>query len=93
MLDPERPGDFNQAMMELGATVCLPKNPQCLVCPVSALCLARAAGTQDSLPVKKKAQKSVYEERTLYWITRGHRRAAVAAACVGETDAGILGTA
>ncbi len=72
MLDPERPGDFNQAMMELGATLCLPRNPQCLVCPVSALCRARAAGTKDSLPVKKKAQKSVYEERTLYWITRGH---------------------
>lgn len=72
MLDPERPGDFNQAMMELGATICLPKNPQCLVCPVSALCGARAAGTQDSLPVKKKLQKSVYEKRTLYWITRGH---------------------
>ncbi len=72
MLDRERPGDFNQAMMELGATLCLPRNPQCLVCPVSALCQARAAGTQDSLPVKKKPQKSVYEERSLYWITRGH---------------------
>jgi A/G-specific adenine glycosylase len=72
MLDPERPGDFNQALMELGATLCLPKNPQCLVCPVSALCVARAAGTQDGLPVKKKPQKSVYQERTLYWISRGH---------------------
>jgi A/G-specific adenine glycosylase len=72
MLDTERPGDSNQAMMELGATLCLPRNPQCLVCPVSALCRARAAGTQDSLPVKKKARESVYEERTLYWITRGH---------------------
>ncbi len=71
MLDRERPGDFNQAMMELGATLCLPRNPQCLVCPVSALCQARAAGTQDRLPVKKKPQKSVYEERSLYWITRG----------------------
>ena len=71
MLDPDRPGDFNQAMMELGATLCLPRNPQCLVCPVSALCRARAAGTQDSLPVKKKPQKSIYEERSLYWITRG----------------------
>ena len=41
MLDAERPGDYNQAMMELGATVCLPKKPQCLVCPVSAFCRAR----------------------------------------------------
>jgi A/G-specific adenine glycosylase len=73
LLDSERPGDHNQALMELGATVCLPKNPQCLVCPVSALCLASAAGTQDRLPVKKKSQKSVSVERILYWITRGNK--------------------
>ncbi len=73
LLDPECPGDHNQAMMELGATVCLPKNPQCLVCPVSALCLARFAGTQDCLPVKKRPQKSVSVERTLYWITQGNQ--------------------
>ncbi len=40
-LDTERPGDFNQAMMELGALVCLPRNPQCLVCPISAHCKTR----------------------------------------------------
>jgi A/G-specific adenine glycosylase len=38
LLDPAQPGDFNQAMMELGATVCLPRNPQCLVCPLAAEC-------------------------------------------------------
>lgn len=38
MLDREHPGDFNQAMMELGATVCLPRNPLCLQCPVRAQC-------------------------------------------------------
>ena len=41
LLDAVRPGDFNQALMELGATVCLPRNPQCLVCPVSAYCQTR----------------------------------------------------
>jgi len=41
LVDKERPGDFNQAMMELGATVCLPRNPQCLVCPVSEDCRTR----------------------------------------------------
>jgi A/G-specific adenine glycosylase len=40
-LDPKRPGDFNQAMMELGATVCLPRGPRCLLCPLSALCVTR----------------------------------------------------
>ena len=38
LVDPNHPGDFNQAIMELGATVCLPRNPQCLVCPLAAHC-------------------------------------------------------
>ena len=41
LLDPARPGDFNQAIMELGATVCAPRNPQCLVCPLAADCKTR----------------------------------------------------
>ncbi len=41
LLDHERPGDFNQAMMELGATVCTPRAPQCLVCPVHSFCVTR----------------------------------------------------
>jgi A/G-specific adenine glycosylase len=41
LIDDHRPGDFNQAMMELGATVCLPRNPQCAVCPVSSHCQTR----------------------------------------------------
>lgn len=41
LLYPERPGDFNQAMMELGATVCLPRQPKCLLCPISAMCRTR----------------------------------------------------
>lgn len=40
-VDPRRPGDFNQALMELGATVCLPRNPKCLTCPISADCKTR----------------------------------------------------
>jgi A/G-specific adenine glycosylase len=41
LLDPARPGDFNQAMMELGATVCLPRNPKCLTCPLESFCSTR----------------------------------------------------
>jgi A/G-specific adenine glycosylase len=41
LVDPAQPGDFNQAMMELGATVCLPRNPQCLVCPLNPECKTR----------------------------------------------------
>ena len=41
LLDPKRPGDFNQAMMELGATVCTPRSPRCLLCPISSSCHTR----------------------------------------------------
>ncbi len=54
LLDPRRPGDFNQAMMELGATVCIPRSPRCGECPVSRFCAAHASGRQNELPVKLK---------------------------------------
>jgi len=71
LLPRDSPGDYNQALMELGATVCLPKNPQCLVCPVAGLCAARKEGRQHELPVKNKPQRFAVEHRTLYWIERG----------------------
>jgi A/G-specific adenine glycosylase len=46
-------GDYNQALMDLGATICVPKNPRCLICPVMELCKARQNGTQDQRPVMK----------------------------------------
>ncbi len=53
------PGHFNQALMELGATVCLPRRPLCLVCPISACCRARQEGTAAQLPVKLRKQEPV----------------------------------
>ncbi len=52
MLPAGRPGDFNQAMMELGQTVCLSARPQCSVCPLTAVCRARQQGTQLERPVR-----------------------------------------
>jgi A/G-specific adenine glycosylase len=51
LLEPKRPGDFNQAMMELGATVCLPRGPRCLECPIRELC--RTQG-EHPVPERKK---------------------------------------
>jgi A/G-specific adenine glycosylase len=50
LLDPQRPGDFNQAMMELGATVCLPRNPLCLTCPLAESCRTRGEHKKTSRP-------------------------------------------
>lgn len=52
LVDPDSPGDWNQALMELGATVCLPQTPRCLLCPLNDLCQARLQGLERELPVK-----------------------------------------
>ncbi len=52
-----RPGDHNQAMMDLGATVCVPGTPDCARCPLSGFCAARKAGNPADLPVLPKAKK------------------------------------
>ncbi len=52
VLPDERPGDFNQALMEVGQQICLPQNPRCLICPLHSLCLARQRGTQPDRPVR-----------------------------------------
>jgi A/G-specific adenine glycosylase len=48
-----RSGDFAQAMMDLGATICTPRGPRCGLCPVEAACLARAEGIEDALPARR----------------------------------------
>jgi len=56
LLDRERPGDANQAIMELGATVCTPRNPQCLVCPLEAKCKTRGEHkTPERAPMMSRA--------------------------------------
>jgi A/G-specific adenine glycosylase len=50
LVPPRRAGDFNQAMMDLGALLCTPRQPSCLLCPVAALCRARRLGLQDAIP-------------------------------------------
>jgi A/G-specific adenine glycosylase len=60
LLDAKRPGDFNQAMMELGATVCTPRAPQCLLCPVTELCATRGELTASGKPVPQKKREIHY---------------------------------
>jgi A/G-specific adenine glycosylase len=56
-VDPLRPGDFNQALMELGATLCVPRNPQCLVCPLAADC--KTQGEHDTAPRPRMQSREV----------------------------------
>jgi A/G-specific adenine glycosylase len=73
LLDPENPGRWNQAVMELGATVCLPRDPVCDVCPLTRYCRARVDGTQHQLPAKRAKPDPVKLARTLLIIRRGDR--------------------
>ncbi len=59
LLARKAPGDWNQAMMELGATVCIPKSPKCGECPVAEWCLARELGIAGQLPDTRKKRASV----------------------------------
>lgn len=59
VLPRKRVGDFNQAMMELGALVCTPMNPNCAECPARTVCIANRDGTQEEIPPKPKEKKRV----------------------------------
>lgn len=71
---PEAEADiriFNQSLMELGATVCVPHGaPKCLLCPVRDLCLGRAGGTAEDLPVKAPKKARRVEEKTVFLLLR-----------------------
>ena len=62
------PGNLNQAVMELGATVCVPKNPRCPSCPLSRWCLARREGRTAELPASRKAAAPRALEIAVAWI-------------------------
>ncbi|MDX1643967.1 MAG: A/G-specific adenine glycosylase, partial [Thermoanaerobaculia bacterium] len=69
LMDRQRPGEFNQALMELGALVCLPRNPECGVCPLAEECLAHRAGSEESYPVTAPRRAS-RRERWLVVVAR-----------------------
>jgi A/G-specific adenine glycosylase len=59
LLERNAPGDWNQAMMELGATICTPRAPKCLLCPVAKYCAALKQGIQEEIPEKRKKRATV----------------------------------
>ena len=70
MLPPDRPGDFAQALMDLGATICTPRNPVCGLCPWRESCRARIAGTQESFPRKAPKKAGVTRYGAAFVLTR-----------------------
>jgi A/G-specific adenine glycosylase len=70
MLPPGRAGDFTQAMMDLGATICRPKAPLCGDCPLSRDCAARPSGTPDAFPASKAKRVRPLKQGVAWWIER-----------------------
>lgn len=82
----ERPGDWAQALMDLGATVCRPKQPLCDRCPVAQACLARAEGAADAYPRKEARADRPKRRGIAYVLTNGD-----AVGLVRRPDKGLLG--
>jgi len=66
-----RPGDFVQALMDLGATICRPRNPRCSECPLASDCAAAASGEPEAFPKRAKRAVRPHRHGVAYWIERG----------------------
>ena len=66
----DRPGDFAQAMMDLGATICRPKNPLCGECPLAANCIGYASGAPEEFPAPKQKRERPHRHGIAWWIER-----------------------
>ena len=66
----ERAGDFAQAMMDLGATICTPRDPRCLLCPLTSECEGLDQGDPARLPIKAPKRSRPTREGTAFWIER-----------------------
>ena len=64
-------GDFAQAMMDLGATICTPRSPRCPICPLAASCRARLEGQPDRYPLKAARLAKPKRQGTAYWLQHG----------------------
>ena len=68
--ETSRSGDYAQALMDLGATICTPKSPKCMLCPLKEGCMGRAQGIAETLPAKKAKKPKPQKYGQIYWITR-----------------------
>ncbi|WP_294195812.1 A/G-specific adenine glycosylase [uncultured Sphingomonas sp.] len=82
----DRAGDFAQAMMDLGAGICSPRRPRCLLCPLNHACLAQATGAPETFPVKKPKAERPHRHGTIFWLQHGE-----AVLLVRRPEKGLLG--
>jgi A/G-specific adenine glycosylase len=71
LMPADRPGDFVQAMMDLGATICRPRKPRCNACPLAPDCSAFASGDPEAFPERRRRAARPHRHGVAYWIERG----------------------
>lgn len=86
LVPADRPGDFAQALMDIGATICTPRAPRCLACPLRTHCKAHAAGTAEAFPVKAARRARPLKHGTAWWVAHGAE-----VALVRRPPRGLLG--
>jgi len=92
LVPDERPGDFNQGLMELGQLICVPQAPRCLICPLAAVCLARQRGTQLERPVRPPRKRTPHYDVVAAVIWRDGQPAADGQFLIAQRPhAGLLG--
>lgn len=67
----DRPGDYAQALMDIGATICTPKSPKCMLCPITNFCAAKKSGIAEDLPKKEKKGEKPQKFGYFYWVEGG----------------------
>ena len=72
LVDADRPGDYAQGLMDLGATICAPRNPSCMLCPVAKNCAGRKQGIAADLPKKMKKKKIPTRRAAVFWLQRSN---------------------
>lgn len=89
LLHPQRPGDWNEAIMDLGATICTPKNPQCHICPMSPHCMALKTDTPTHYPAPKARAK--VQKVSAVTVIVGNQQNALLEKRSGKLLGGLLG--
>lgn len=91
LMPPARTGDFAQAMMDLGATICTPKKPACALCPFDAVCVARARGDQETFPRKAPKREGKLRRGAAFVVLREDAKGNVQVLLRQRPEKGLLG--
>lgn len=87
----DRPGDYAQALMDIGATICTPKSPKCMICPIHDNCHARKVGSPENLPLRTKNKNKPQRHGQIFWIENKKQQILLEKRHVNRMLGGMMG--